>query len=752
MAVFEYIDFCRGDSTFYVEFRTHGSGRVSLRAVSGPEIVPTCLVETGREGDAATWAAVLPYVYAPFSLEVLVDDAVAYTFAYPTRQTRAEIKRRDKNGGDPNDRVRGVEARVPGLPEIKVDGVYPSGDDRIFWISVSGSEKPRDIRLYDGWMRRVFGTVVELEKTVTEDALGIERIVTRYSVRTPKSVDDLLVWAAGDNSAFLFLKRDRIAWLEGEWWKLTRNPMDGGAFHDWALKHSLSEKQLSALSARYEQTTADKDLPSCNVVVDGCADADAVRATLASLDRQIFKGFVVSLVGAKESFDALGVEAYDTFGQAVSRAADRVATMHAGDLLEPYALLLLLRDLDRKEEALFSYCDEDAFHGPWHAAGRLKNRFCHENLLCGNDIGRIAVFDTTACDFSGCVSPYEMLLRAYEQSPAAAHVETILLHQGVCATPARYDDAAALEGHLERIGVAGTVSTDAHGDFKIAYDVASSNPKVSIVIPNRKHLDYLKPCLESIFSITTYENYEVIVVENGSGDDPVRAYYDEVQAAHPDACRVVEFDGPFNYSKVLGFGASHATGDFILFLNNDTKVLTPDWLQLLAGPHLREEVGVTGAKLLFPDGLVQHAGMMALPDGGFGHMNQFMSADDYGYLGTLSKNVSYSMVTGACQMVKRSVWDKLGGYDERLAIGFNDGDFCMRAREHGYDVVLVNDCVLEHREFGTRSRESVDVREQERWFSERCLCSSEHVSFFAAGDPYINSNLDKWSRYYHLQW
>ena len=206
----------------------------------------------------------------------------------------------------------------------------------------------------------------------------------------------------------------------------------------------------------------------------------------------------------------------------------------------------------------------------------------------------------------------------------------------------------------------------------------------------------------------------------------------------------------FNYSALVNYGAAHARGELLLFLNNDTEVIESAWLSEMVGCLEREDVGVVGAKLLFPDGLVQHAGMSVRSEGGFSHVNRNLAASIPGYGFSAGMSQEYSMVTGACQLTRRSLFEDIGGYDERLAVGYNDGDYCLSARERGYVVVYQASAVLQHKEFASRGREATDARLRARLFRERSYTISKHPAFFSSPDPAVNSNFNPDSDWWEL--
>ncbi len=286
----------------------------------------------------------------------------------------------------------------------------------------------------------------------------------------------------------------------------------------------------------------------------------------------------------------------------------------------------------------------------------------------------------------------------------------------------------------------------------IAEQPVVTHPIVSIIIPSKDYVDVLDACITSIVERSTFSQFEIIVVENNSVEPETFEYYQRLPQYNPRV-RVVQWpqkDGNFNYSALINFGASQAHGDYLLLLNNDTEVITPDWIEEMVGYLQRPEVGVVGAKLYFRDHLTQHAGMEVGPFDAVVHVNQDFSSKREGYLAKAVRPGNFSSVTGACQMVSRSLFDELGGYDEALAVGFNDVDFCLRVQQAGYLVAFTPYAELYHYEFVSRGREVADPVKQARWEKERDFFMTRWPEPFAHRDPYGNPNLKRNNAYYAL--
>jgi O-antigen biosynthesis protein len=258
--------------------------------------------------------------------------------------------------------------------------------------------------------------------------------------------------------------------------------------------------------------------------------------------------------------------------------------------------------------------------------------------------------------------------------------------------------------------------------YRVRYALRG-RPKVSIIIPTRDRVDHLRGCVESVLERSTYTNFELLAVDNQSADPETLGYL----AAFPG--RVLRYPHPFNYSRLMNLAASHAAGDLLVFLNNDTKVRTPDWLESLAEHAQRPEVGIVAPRLLYPNGHPQHEGTIVGYKGG--HAG---NVDHRGFWGMGDIVRNCSAVTGACLMTRPSVFWELGGLDERLRVAFNDVDLCLRARQAGYDVVYTPYAELFHVEGGTRgihAHVDDDDEFEAHWVTHKCL------------DPFYNPNFER---------
>ena len=276
--------------------------------------------------------------------------------------------------------------------------------------------------------------------------------------------------------------------------------------------------------------------------------------------------------------------------------------------------------------------------------------------------------------------------------------------------------------------------------FRIRYKVLGE-PKISIVIANKDHEADLRRCITSIVQKSTYQNYEIIVVENNSTSPEIEKYYGELQEQLADKVKVIRFEGSFNYSAVNNLGVKNATGEYILLLNNDTEVITSNWMEELLMYAQREDVGAVGAKLLYADRTIQHAGVV-LGLGAHrtaGHSHYKIPVQNLGYMGRLCYTQNVSAVTGACLMVKKELFELVGGLEESFAISLNDVDFCLKLREKGYLNVWTPFAELYHYESISRGLDDQGEK-AERYNRESEQFRKKWKEVLEKGDPYYNPN------------
>jgi GT2 family glycosyltransferase len=425
-----------------------------------------------------------------------------------------------------------------------------------------------------------------------------------------------------------------------------------------------------------------------------------------------------------------------------------IGVMHSDDELAPEALFELVKRLD-ESDADIVYSDEDWVAETGQREDPLfKPDWGPDLLLSTNYLEHFGLFRRQLVDaIGGFVAAaghgqvYDLVLRLTERTDRVAHVPKVLYHNRRRPTTAttvlarhaaNRDESRALVDALRRRGSPGRTralfTRKGPRCYATRFDLRQ-RPLVSIVIPTRDKRPLLQTTLESIWSRTDYDRYEIIIVDNQSADADAVRYL----ASLAPRCQVVQWSKPFNYSAINNFGVQHAGGEQLLFLNNDVEVIEPDWLTAMLEHAQRPDVGAVGARLLYGDGRIQHAGVVV----GINRVaaNAFRSwpGEVIGNLRLADLTRNCSAVTGACMMVPRRVFDEVGGFDEALRVVLNDVDLCLKIRERGYLVVYTPDALLYHYEGSSRGR--LHPPPDEKVFERRWS------DFLDRGDPYYNPNL-----------
>ena len=443
---------------------------------------------------------------------------------------------------------------------------------------------------------------------------------------------------------------------------------------------------------------------------------------------------------------------------AVRTGGDYLGILGERDLLAQRALYCIAAEAAANPGAALLYTDEDGIDdaGVRHAPN-FKPDWNPQLLLSQNYLGSLCVFRTNAADAAGnfrnglgAAGNYDLALRVSGAANARQirHIPQVLYHRRILrggAAPEWLDEASreagrqVLKAYLAHSGIRGEVlGMPAAGGYRIRYAIPASMPLVSIIIPTRDGLDLLRRCIESIRGLGSYPHHEILVIDNQSRDPAMLAYLDGL-AAGGDA-KILRYDRPFNHSAINNFAVRHARGKVLCLLNDDTEVITPGWLEEMLGLLCQKDVGVVGAKLLYPDGTVQHGGDLVGVGGVANHAHAFLRRDEPGYQGRALLAQDMSAVTGACMMVWKSLYEKLGGLDEQcLPVAFNDVDFCLRVREAGFRVVWTPHAELYHRESASRGKDRSaervrQTRHEAAYMRKRWKRALHH-------DPFYNPNL-----------
>ena len=427
------------------------------------------------------------------------------------------------------------------------------------------------------------------------------------------------------------------------------------------------------------------------------------------------------------------------------------------DLLHPAALHEVASKI-AATGADFVYTDECVFYsdkGDRIKCFNYKPDFSPDYLRGCNYICHLSAFSRVLLEKAGGgfrheydgSQDHDLVLRLTEKAKCIAHVPKCLyfwrahaasVASGVAAKPyAIKAGIAAVQASIDRLGLRGTVGNMLGAPvYRIRYEIVRPG-KVSVVIPTRNHADDLRRCVESIRERTTWKDYEIVIVDNGSDRADAKVLLGELSGKA--GVRVVSYDVPFNFSEICNFGASQATGEYLLFLNNDTEVISPDWLEEMMMFAQRPDVGAVGAKLYYGDDTIQHAGVVL--DARFTAAHAFMD-EPRDHIGHASRAIlagNFSAVTGACMMMRADVFRKAGGFDETFPVAYNDIDLCLRVRSLGLLVVMTPFAELYHYESRSRGYENTPEKIR-RLMAEGERVRARWKDVFQAGDPYYNPN------------
>jgi O-antigen biosynthesis protein len=484
-------------------------------------------------------------------------------------------------------------------------------------------------------------------------------------------------------------------------------------------------------------------------LADGASSEPAVRTVLeayAQRDARIQVKFLPQNLGISgNSNEALALA-----------KGEFIALLDHDDELSPNALYENVLLLNHHPDADMIYSDEDKLDiygcrwGPFFKPDWSPDLFRSMMYIC-----HLGVYRTSLIMEVGGFRPeldgaqdYDLVLRVTERTTRIYHIPRVLYHWRVIAGSAAGDPNAkpyaykaqvnAISEHCQRLGWDCVVeSGEFRGHNRIKHRLPTP-PCVSIIIPTRDQAAILRRCLESIRTRSTYCNYEIIVVDNDSRE-PETLDYLQLLATQPDT-RVLAYPGEFNYAAINNFAAAQAAGDLLLLLNNDTEVITPDWLEAMVGPALRDEVGAVGARLLYPDGTLQHGGVILRPQFIAFHAHRGLPAPETGYYGLIKVQRNVSAVTGACLMTRRALFLAMGGLDEhKLGVAYNDIDYCLRLREQGHLIVWTPHAELVHHESLSRGHDTA-ADKIERLKRETAYMQ-ERWGHVLSRDPYYSPNL-----------
>lgn len=611
---------------------------------------------------------------------------------------------------------------------------------------------------------------------------GVRRNETSFTLRLPYSDQTYCLVAEGLSdckSGFLCLdksNRDRLCSLLGPSYYTSCTSSRWNADY---RRYLLRQRVLNSSDYDYE------DGPLFSIVVPLYnTKPKYLKELVSSVLAQVYTKWELILVNSTpnnvelartlESFDDsrirvvelkqnLGISDNTNVGTRLA-GGDFVVFCDHDDVLNKMALARFAKAIieDPSIDALYSdedfLCEDGSYASP-----HLKSDFNIDLLRAHNYITHLVSVRTSLVvqlplrkEFDGA-QDYDFLLRLSEKTSSIFHVREVLYHWRMSDTSVSKnagnkdyaEDAGlrALREHLKRCNLDATaMSSGISFIYKTEYNV-SGTPLVSIIIPNKDSVEVLSRCVDSVENITEYHNFEIVIVENNSTEKETFTYYEMVQNKY-DNVKVVCWDGIFNYSLINNFGFKYCEGDYILLLNNDIEVIEPGWLSSMLGYCQREDVGIVGAKLLYPDDTIQHAGVAMVHCDNLvqhsGPIHVFANLDkrDHGYFYRAILSQDLSIVTGACLMTKRNIFEKVGGLNGNYRVAYNDVDFCLRVREEGYLVVYDAYAMLYHYESFSRGSDSLP-KSMQRFMTELGRLMMEWPQYFFDADGYHSRAVSK---------
>ena len=446
----------------------------------------------------------------------------------------------------------------------------------------------------------------------------------------------------------------------------------------------------------------------------------------------------------------------DLFTKAIAAATGSwIAIIKAETILTPITLLEFIKQLQQDSALDLAYGDEDQINEdnclekPWFKPRWSPELFLARNYFNSLSFIRREMVTELAADLSLDIESeidydysYDLLLRLTEKTNKIAHISQILSHTQQQSQQKQINNNRLIQKTLQRRGEIATVTT--HSSFphiqNIRYQL-SKNPLISIIIPTKNLGRLLDECLSSIFTLSTYANYEVILIDNGSDDLEALAVIRKWQQLKPEQCRAFNYNQPFNYSQINNFGVRQAQGDYLLFLNNDTKVITSDWLEAMLEQAQREQIGAVGAMLLYPNNTIQHAGVILGVTGIAGHSHRHDQLGSEGYYQYLLTTNNVAAVTGACLMCRRDRFEAVDGFNEQLAVAYNDVDFCLKLHQQGYQNLWLSHVQLYHYESQTRTPENTPAKQ--RRIQQEVDYMQIQWGELIAQDPFYNKHLTR---------
>lgn len=510
-------------------------------------------------------------------------------------------------------------------------------------------------------------------------------------------------------------------------------------YEKWQSSRRASKKELE--QQRQHVFAAPVTFGVCVLTEPG--EERLKEQTLLSLKRQSYQKYVL-------------MDAADT-GENWKTDGDYLLILRAGVTLEAEMLYRFAEAVERHPQTELLYADHDFFvegerlkkdADPGRCRTedpQCKPSFDPYYLRSRNYIGEAFAVSKELAKKGGLQtamekkeSVYSFLLRCAEQTENVVRIPRILSHQRRKAGN-QEEDIRSLQLHYERLGIRAKVSDTEAADTYVTEYVYENDPKVSVIIPNKDNPQQLKTCVESVIRMSGYENLEILIVENNSQEQETFRCYESLKK-EDSRIRVLEWKGVFQYSRINNDAVKEAKGEYLLFLNNDTKVKKEGFLAALMNIGRRPDVGAVGAGLYYEDGTIQHAGVILGYGGVAGHALEGMAKEKYESYPFALAQRQLSAVTAACMLVKRQAFQKVGGFSEELAIAYNDIDLCMNLRKQGWKVIYCPQAELYHYESQTRGLEMTKEK-AERVKREQLTFQQNWRRELEEGDPFYSPSL-----------
>ena len=547
-----------------------------------------------------------------------------------------------------------------------------------------------------------------------------------------------------------------------------------GGYEAWLARHKVDKRTL-----RRQKHAAFAQKPLISIVIPlYCTPLPYLKELLESVRRQSYENWQLCLADgspddkAKEFIEKhYGREKRIVYRKLEENGGISVNTNEAvalatgeylmlcdhDDTLEPDALYEIVKAInDTGADVLYTDEDKVSMDGQHYFDPNFKPDFNLFRLRENNYICHIFVVKKSLTDETGLLrsefdgaQDFDFILRCCEKAQKITHIPKVLYHwrchmDSTAADPSSKAYAyeagrKAVREHYQRLGIDAKVEMTERPGWYRSHVKVQGNPLISVIIPNKDHTDDLELCLFSMTRKSTYRNYEILIVENNSEKEETFEYYKKLPDRYPKA-RVLTWEKEFNYSAINNFAAKEAKGEYLLFLNNDVEILTPDWMEEMLQNCQQEDVAVVGAKLYYPDDTIQHAGVVLGLGGIAGHIMCRASREDPGYFGRMISVQEISAVTAACMMVKKSDFDAVGGLDETFQVAFNDIDLCMKFRAAGKKIIFTPYAELYHYESKSRGLEDTPEK-QFRFDKEVKRFQEKWAQQLEMGDPYYSPNL-----------